>query len=309
MATYNGEKFLAQQVDSVLQQQGVEVVLYVRDDGSTDTTLSLLQRYKAANSNVVLLDTIPYQLKAAKNFMSMVRDMDLSRIDYMAYCDQDDIWLPHKLSAAIQAIRKNKADCYASNLLMGDADAKLGNRKPLAKRLLSYVFNYKANTQQLYDHYLEAASAGCTLVVNKTAAQYLQKMFTELFDRIPERASHDWSTYAITRLNGFKWYIDRHSYIIYRQHAENAYGANLGWGAVAKLLELFSSGWYRKHIIMIDELYNRTHTHPPFIDAVKNYRHKSIASRFRMAFAISGYRRKRIHRVMLFFLIIFGYCK
>ena len=241
--------------------------------------------------------------------MSMVRDVDLSQVDFMAYCDQDDIWLPDKLSAAVRAIGENKSDCYASNLMMGDVDAKLVTKQPVLKQILSYVFNYKSNTQQLYDHYLEAASAGCTLVLNRPAALYLQKMITELFDRIPERASHDWSTYAITRLHGFKWYIDNHSYIIYRQHAENAYGGNNGWAAVKKLLELFTSGWYRKHIIMIDELYNRTGTHPPFISVVKNYQHTSIASRFRMAFAVSGYRRKRIHRVMLFLLIIFGYCK
>lgn len=309
MATYNGEKFLTQQVDSILRQEGVEILLYVRDDGSTDTTISLLEKYRAENNNIFLLNTIPVQLKAAKNFMSMVRDIDFSEINYMAYCDQDDIWLPTKLSAAIAAIKKQQVDCYASNLLMGDAEAKLGTKKSEFKKFLSYIFNYKANTQQPYDFYFEAASAGCTLVLNNNAALYLQQMLTELFDRIPERASHDWSTYAITRLNGFKWYIDDHAYIIYRQHAENAYGANLGWGAVKKLLELFTSGWYRKHIIMIDELYNRTNIHPPFIDLVKNYQQASITSRFKMAFAVCGYRRKKIHRVMLFLLIIFGYCK
>ncbi len=309
MATYNGEKFLAQQIDSILVQQGVKVLLFVRDDGSTDGTLALLQKYADENEHIFLLNKIPYQLKAAKNFMSMVRDTDFSQVDFMAYCDQDDIWLPNKLSAAVQAINQHRADCYASNLLMGDAEAKLEINKPILKRIVSYIFNYKSNTQKLYDFYLEAASAGCTLVLNKSAAQYLQKMLTELFDQIPERASHDWSTYAITRLHGFKWYIHNHSYIIYRQHAENAYGGNNGWAAVKKLLELFTSGWYRKHIIMIDELYNRTGTHPPFINAVKNYQHTSIVSRFKMAFAISGYRRKRIHRVMLFLLIIFGYCK
>lgn len=309
MATYNGEKFLKQQIDSILEQQGVNILLFVRDDGSTDGTIHLLEKYSDENENIILLNKVPYQLKAAKNFMSMVRDVDLSQIDFMAYCDQDDIWLPEKLSAAIQTINKDTVDCYASNLLMGDADAKLVTNKPLLKRIVSYIFNYKANTQQAYDFYLEAASAGCTLVLNRSAAQYLQKIFAEIFDKIPERASHDWSTYAITRLNGFKWYIDSDSYIIYRQHAENAYGANNGWVAVKKLLELFTSGWYRKHIIMIDELYNRTGIHPPFMDAVKNYQHASIASRFAMAFAISGYRRKRIHRIMLFLLIIFGYCK
>ena len=309
MATWNGENFLTQQLDSVLQQKAVDVSLYVRDDRSTDETVAIIKKYANETGKVFLLDTVPVQLKAAKNFMSLVRDVDLSQTDYIAYCDQDDIWLPDKLNAAISAISEHKVDCYASNLLMGDAEAKLVTEKSLLSRLLSYIFNYKVNTQKPYDFYFEAASAGCTLVLNKVAALYLQKMLTELFDRIPENASHDWSTYAITRLNGFNWYIDNKSYIIYRQHAENAYGANLGWQAVSKLVDLFKSGWYRRHIIMIDELYNRSHTHPPFINMVKEYQHSSIISRFRMAFAVSRYRRKWVHRVMLFLLIIFGYCR
>jgi rhamnosyltransferase len=309
MATYNGEKYLHQQMDSVLGQENVDVSVFVRDDRSSDTTVAIIQEYSRQTGKVFLLDTVEHQLYAAKNFMSLVRDVDLSGMDYMAYCDQDDIWLPRKLHAAVTAITEQQADCYASNLLMGDADAKVVANKSLLSKLVNYIFNYKTSKKLPYDFYFESASAGCTLVLNRQAALYLQKMLTEWFAEIPVRASHDWSTYAITRLQGFDWYIDHQSYIIYRQHAENAYGANQGWNAVSKLLELFTSGWYRQHILMIDSLYNKTGMHPAFIETVKNYRHASISSRFRMAFAIAKYRRKIVHKIMLFFLIIFGYCK
>lgn len=309
MATYNGEAFLQEQLDSLLQQEGVSVTIYARDDGSTDKTISILQTFRQQTGKLVLLDNTCTQLKAAKNFLSVVRDIDLSLVDYIAYCDQDDRWLPRKLQAAINAIHTEQVSCYASNLIMGDAAGRPVPKKSLLSRLAAYLFSFKANAQKTYDHYFEAASAGCTLVLTKEAAVCLQQVITETFDRIPTTASHDWSTYAITRLHGFTWYIDPAAYIIYRQHGANAYGANRGWKGIHKLLALFSSGWYRQHILLIDELFNPTAVHPPFIPLLKTFQPDSLTSRFRLAQKVYPCRRKRVHRWLLFLLIITGYFK
>ena len=309
MATYNGEKYLRQQVDSILAQKNVKVSLYIRDDHSTDATCNIVREYADRTGMVFLLALKPAQLRVTKNFYSIVKEVDLSGVNYLAYSDQDDIWLPDKLDAAIKALYKSGSHGYASNLLRGDAEGRIVNERSIFKKLIQYLFNNKSAKQTLYDHYFEAASAGCTLVLNKEAALYFQQRVKEIYDLIPSDTSHDWSTYAITRIGGYRWYIDEGSYIIYRQHAENAYGANLGFGGISKLLEWFTSGRYRMHILMIDSLYNNTNKHPDFIETVKNYRQGSIFLRFRMALAVSRYRRKRIHRVMLFILIIFGYCK
>ena len=309
MATFNGDKYLIQQIDSILVQQGVEVFIYIRDDRSTDSTLKIIQEYTKKTDKVVLLDTESYQLNAAKNFMSIVRDTDILQMDYIAYSDQDDYWLPFKLHHAITAIENKHADCYASNLIMGDSNARIINNGSFFSKLWTYLFTFKTQNKKDFDFYFESASAGCTLVLNKQAGLYLQKRVTSLFDLIPENASHDWSTYAITRLGGFKWFIDDRSYIIYRQHHTNAYGSNLGWKGIAKLLNYFNSGWYRNHILMIEDLYNNGPIHPPFIAAIKNYKHSSIVSRIQLAFAVYPYRRKWLHRILFFLLIILGYFK
>jgi rhamnosyltransferase len=309
MATYNGEKYIRQQMDSILSQQGVDISVFVRDDHSSDNTVAVIKEYAESTGKIFLLDHKPGQLGVTKNFYSIVKEIDLSPIDFMAYSDQDDIWLPGKTNAAINALENSGSGGYASNLLRGDAEGKVIRERSLVKRLIQYLFNRKSSAQTPYDYYLESASAGCTLVLKKEAALYFQKRVQEIYDVIPTDTSHDWSTYAITRIGGFRWYIDEHSNIIYRQHAENAYGANIGLGGIGKLLEWFTSGRYRMHLVMIDSLYNNTGIHPAFMRAVKNYRHDSILSRFRMAFAVSRYRRKWIHRVMLFILIILGYCK
>jgi rhamnosyltransferase len=309
MATYNGEKYLRQQMDSILSQQSVDISVFVRDDHSSDNTVAVVKEYAQRTGRVFLLANKPEQLRVTKNFYSIVKEIDLSSIDFMAYSDQDDIWLPGKVNAAIKALDENNCGAYASNLFRGDSEGKIIRAKSVVKRLMRYLFNSKSSNQTAYDYYFEAASAGCTIVLTKEAAQYFQDRVRAIYDVIPWDTSHDWSTYAITRIGGVKWYIDKCAYIIYRQHAENAYGANIGVGGIGKLFEWFTSGRYRMHILMIDSVYNNTAVHPDFMRAVKNYRQGSILSRLRMAYAVCRYRRKWIHRVMLFVLITLGYCK
>lgn len=309
MATYNGERYLREQIDSILAQQHVSVGLFVRDDRSVDATVTIIKEYADKTGRVFLLPSRETQLRVTKNFYSIVKETELSAFDYMCYSDQDDIWQTDKLHQAIKAIEVNNAQCYASNLTRVDASGALLKERSLLKRLIGYLFNSKSGKQTAYDHYFEAASAGCTLVLKKNAAVYFQQRVGEIYETIPEDTSHDWSTYAITRLGGFTWFIDERSFIFYRQHAENAYGANAGLGGLSKLLEWFTSGRYRMHILMIDSLYNTTGIHPSFMKSVTGYRQESLVSRFRMASAVSRYRRKKMHRLALFILIIAGFCK
>ncbi len=309
MATYNGERFLAEQIESILGQESVNVYLYIRDDHSSDETVNLINTFREKYSNIVLLNKMPSQVRVTKNFYSILRDTDLTQMEYMAWADQDDIWMKNKLSEAIRMMHQTSTDCYASNLISGDADGKVAKQGSVFSRILQYLLNNKTNHQTQYDHYLEAASAGCTLVLGKKAALYFQKRVRELYDKIPSDASHDWSTYAITRLGRFTWFIDSRSYIIYRQHGQNAYGTNSGMRGASKLLELFRSGWYRKHILLIDELYNDRDTHPVFMNTLRSYTHSSWLLRFKTGFALARYRRKFFHRILLFVLIISGQFK
>ncbi len=309
MATYNGEKFLEEQVESIQAQESVNVYLYIRDDNSSDNTVELILKMKEKYTNIFLLDSIAPQLRVTKNFYSIVRDTNLTEMEYMAYSDQDDIWMKNKLSEALREMANRGKDCYASNLILGDDTGKIISGRSFFSKLMGILLNKKNNQQTLYDHYLEAASAGCTLVLSKDAALYFQRKVRKIYNEIPPDASHDWSTYAITRLGKFSWFIDKRSFIIYRQHGQNAYGANRGMGGASKLLELFRSGWYRRHILMIEDLYNDGKIHPAFIEDIRSFQSTSIVSRFKTAFALAGYRRKLSHRILLFLLIISGQFK
>ena len=106
MSTYNGEKYLRNQLDSILAQQlpeGMELKVVVRDDGSTDSTLAILEEYTKNNNDKVSY-YIGENLKPARSFWHLVHNCEQS--DYYSYSDQDDVWFPDKLSRAINAIER-----------------------------------------------------------------------------------------------------------------------------------------------------------------------------------------------------------
>lgn len=96
LSTYNGEKFLEEQLQSLIQQKNVEVRILVRDDGSTDGTVSILDRWK----NDRLLNWYTGDnVGAGKSFVDLLFKVPQS--DYYAFCDQDDVWLPNKLELSL----------------------------------------------------------------------------------------------------------------------------------------------------------------------------------------------------------------
>ena len=103
LSTYNGQQYLPELLDSVENQTGVEKEIIVRDDGSQDQTLNILQKYKKQYENIEIHSST--NIGACKSFLSLIQlAKEKDNYDYAAFCDQDDVWLPQKLSAAIFTI-------------------------------------------------------------------------------------------------------------------------------------------------------------------------------------------------------------
>ena len=119
MSTYNGEKFLQQQIDSIFQQKNVNVTLLVRDDGSTDRTVDII---KAQKQKIVLLEGM--NIGAENSFMELLYyEQDA---DYYAFSDQDDVWMPDKLCTAIgKLVGVKGAGLYACNLYYTDENLNI----------------------------------------------------------------------------------------------------------------------------------------------------------------------------------------
>lgn len=298
LATYNGSKYLREQIDSILCQEKIGLDIFVRDDHSTDETSSILEEYSSEYNNFKVLKAIEGQLGPGRNFFSILIEIDLSQYDFVSYCDQDDKWLSNKLSEAVYKIEAETVNCYGSNLYLWNGGSITG------------ILN-KATPQTEYDFLFESASAGCTLVIDRKSAIYLKDEILKYFTQLPFEISHDWYTYAITRIGDFKWYLDDRSFIYYRQHSSNQYGANEGIRGVKKMLQLFTSGWYKENILRITELFfsedNIQKT--SFILKLKHLHNLSFLSRNSLAIQVAKYRRRKRHKLILYFLIVFKVLK
>jgi glycosyltransferase involved in cell wall biosynthesis len=94
LSTYNGASFLQDQIESILNQTNKEWNLFIRDDGSSDETLTIINKYINSNNNIVLLEDMEIRRNACNSFLWM---LDKIEANYYMFCDQDDVWLPNKI--------------------------------------------------------------------------------------------------------------------------------------------------------------------------------------------------------------------
>ena len=238
LASYNGTKYIKEQVDSILNQKEVDVTIFISDDLSTDKTIEYLQDIYKDFKNIVYLPSGSKFGGAGKNFFRLIRDVDFSSFDFISFVDQDDIWYEDKLIRAIKTIEDKQLDAYSSNVLAFWEDGK------------EMVIN-KSSSQARYDYLFEAAGPGCTYVLKKDLAISLQNFICENWEDVNKIELHDWFIYAFVRENNYKWHIDEKPSMRYRQHTSNQVGANDGLKAKLKRLKKVFSSWYREEIIKI----------------------------------------------------------
>ena len=238
LASYNGVKYIKEQVDSILNQKEVDVTIFISDDLSTDKTIEYLQDIYKDFKNIVYLPSGSKFGGAGKNFFRLIRDVDFSSFDFISFVDQDDIWYEDKLIRAIKTIEDKQLDAYSSNVLAFWEDGK------------EMIIN-KSSLQARYDYLFEAAGPGCTYVLKKDLAISLQNFICENWEEVNKVELHDWFIYAFARENNYKWHIDEKPSMRYRQHTSNQVGANDGLKAKLKRLKKVFSSWYREEIIKI----------------------------------------------------------
>lgn len=118
MSTYNGEKYLPMQLDSLLNQKGVNIIIYIRDDGSTDNTPSILTEYSRENDNIIV--SLEKNVGYKKSFMKALKDAPES--DYYGFCDQDDCWFPEKLYKTLCLMDNTKSSLALGNAIVTDEE-------------------------------------------------------------------------------------------------------------------------------------------------------------------------------------------
>lgn len=203
LSTYNGKRYLEELMDSVVAQEEVEVDLLIRDDGSTDDTLSILSRYENNHIHVYRGNN----LGPAKSFLDLIFYAS-DQYDYYALCDQDDVWKNNKISEAIKCIQNIKGPALYSSAV----DITDSNLAFIKKSITNNTFK-----SPLYD-ILMYKTPGCTFVFNKDLMIELKKYRPNVI------SMHDsWISFVCLAVGG-KFYSDRNAYILYRQHDSNVLG-------------------------------------------------------------------------------------
>ncbi|MCY1396983.1 Glycosyl transferase family 2 [compost metagenome] len=241
LAAYNGQNWLSEQVTSILQQKGVDVTIYISVDKSSDGTEEFVDSVALANARVKALPHGERFGGAAKNFFRLVKEVDFSEFDFVAFSDQDDIWNADKLIRAINAIASYGVDAYSSNVT---AFWSGGRREVIVK----------SQPQVEYDYLFEAAGPGCTYVFKQPLMGEIQRQVRERWSDIQAVTLHDWFCYAYARANGYNWFIDPVPSMLYRQHESNQVGINSGLPAFKKRFAKVTDGWWLSQALIIAQL-------------------------------------------------------
>lgn len=218
MSTYNGEKYLREQLDSLVSQELKPTKIIVRDDGSKDDTVNILEEYA---SNYGFIDYYcGKNIGPAKSFFELINKV--GGYDYYALCDQDDVWFKDKLSSAIEKLQKEDSNIpllYAGRFILTDE-----NLNPL-KSDVSKLYSFSDFAHSLVFH----SSPGCTFVFNnETRKQVIKYDVNKEYCLI-----HDAIIHKVATLFG-KMILDNEPHMYYRQHKNNVYGLT-----AKKTIELF----------------------------------------------------------------------
>lgn len=217
MATYNGEKFLSDQLESILNQTHQNLRILIRDDGSTDTTLQIIERYKSQHPEKIIL--LPNtEDKASGPIQNFSKLLSFSTAPYVLLSDQDDFWLPEKISillAAIQEIEQQYSPALPilvhSDLLVVDERLHTINRS-----FWNYI-GVNSNRDSFENLLVQNIVTGCAAILNRS--------LVDLCGPIPKKAMmHDWWLALAASSMGNITKIDLPT-VMYRQHGANTLGA------------------------------------------------------------------------------------
>lgn len=208
MSTYNGQKYIDEQISSILNQSVIDVSLLVRDDGSKDGTTAILEAYQQQHK---LEWYTGENLLPARSFLHLLNHA--GKADYYAFSDQDDYWMPDKLSSAIEKLNvaKDEPALYFCQTQLADCNLnKIDTPRihPLLTFGESLVYQFVG---------------GCTMVMNAKLKKIICR-YSPVF--IP---MHDVWVYIVALAVGAKVFFDAEPHILYRQHGGNVVGQGFDW--------------------------------------------------------------------------------
>ena len=208
MATYNGEKYLAEQLDSIINQTYHNWNLLIRDDNSIDKTLEIIQDYQKKDNRIKLLKDNEGNLGIVKNFEELLKN---SESEFIMFSDQDDIWIENKLDVYLKTAEKIKSKGF---LLHSDAILFDKNKSNILK---GAFISKKAINKGLENVFFNYFVQGATILISKEIKNFILPFPKEVY-------LHDRYIHLISELFFERIFVNK-TLIYYRQHGDNQIGA------------------------------------------------------------------------------------
>jgi len=293
LSTYNGERYLVELIQSLLQQDYPNTEILVRDDGSTDSTLLILSQY-AAQGKLHLVEG--RNVGVPRAYFDLLA-LSSGEAAFYAFCDQDDVWNRDKLSRAVaqlKRVRQGRPALYCTAVSVVNGELGIIGRSTPPKRPLSFR-----------NALVQNVATGCTIVLNRQAGDLL------LRHKPKEALMHDWWAYLVVSALGEVIY-DGEPSLLYRQHGANVIGTNRGlrkWvqrlkrhlaGQGMHLVSRQAKEFRDAYGLLLEPQGERILRR--FLDS-----RRSFLGRLRYAFSADVYRQSPIDNLLLRMMILFDW--
>lgn len=279
MSSYNGEKFIAEQINSILNQKECKVTLIVRDDGSSDGTLNILEQYQLEGKLVWYSDG--ENLRPARSFLRLLANAPDS--DYYAFADQDDYWMPDKLIRAVKCLETQDdiPVVYYANAELVDASLNSYNQTVYCGK----------QTPSLLMTLCCSDIMGCLMVFNRR----IRDIFCQRSIETLNIGMHDYFIAQLCNACGGKVIYDDNVVMKYRQHGQNVVGCQVKKERLALYRVIYRL--MKTYEVTIDQDADNLFTYETFINA------ESLC----LIRKISKYRKNIFTRIELFGRLIWVY--
>ncbi len=296
LCTYQGGVFLAEQLDSIQEQSYTNWVVHVSDDGSTDSTSSILESYQRRWPEGRLNLYSGPRNGFAANFLSLTCRWDIDA-DFFAYSDQDDIWESNKLDLAVRwfkSLQLGKAAVYCSRTRLVDSrNIEIG---------YSPLFTKPPNFTNAL---IQNIGGGNTMVFNNAARELVR----EVGLKVPI-VSHDWWLYILVTGCGGVGHYDPSPTLRYRQHSGNVVGMNSNGGAKLRRIRMVWEGRFRSwnglNVVSVEAIQDRLiPKHRYAFECFKKSRNEKLPFRLAYFFRSKVWRQSVIESVAVFLAVVF----
>lgn len=296
LASYNGRRWIRQQIESILAQEAVDIRTVIGDDGSSDGTLEEIGRFHSSGRVTLLPPSSPTG-SAAQNFLRLIRATSSADFDFVALADQDDVWHPTKLSSACDTLSDSASAGYSSATIATWADGR-------------EVVLRQAPRPRQADFFFEGAGQGCTFVLRANFYERVRQFVAGHSPLTRELHYHDWMIYALARCWGHSWTFDPTPWVRYRQHGSNDTGARATLSGVHKRVTRIRNGWYRTQLAVMLAVCVAAAPENSVVAAWRSTFESGTDWRRRLriaGFALRAGRRKRLDNTVVVLAALAGY--